>query len=164
MLPDGSNATTPTLTEKPSSWAEEDVAAAVDAGIVPQKLQYLYTSPTNRSDFCALAVLLFENVVGQDITERSTFVDTDDVNVEKMAALGVVNGVGDNKFAPNTQITREEAATMLARLAEAMGKPLLPQSPAFNDNSDISSWAFDAAGQVQAAGIMGGVGDNTFAP
>jgi hypothetical protein len=41
---------------------------------------------------------------------------------------------------------------------------LTPQSPTFSDNSAISSWAFDSVGQIQAVGIMGGVGNNNFAP
>ena len=53
---------------------------------------------------------------------------------------------------------------MLSRLAEAIGKPLTEQVPTFNDNSSVSSWAFNAVGQMQATGIMGGVGNNTFSP
>ena len=53
---------------------------------------------------------------------------------------------------------------MLSRLAAAIGKPLTQQAATFNDNDSISSWAFDAVGEMQATGIMGGVGNNTFAP
>ena len=35
---------------------------------------------------------------------------------------------------------------------------------AFADNGNISSWAIESVGRVQAAGIMTGVGDNSFAP
>ena len=53
---------------------------------------------------------------------------------------------------------------MIARLVNAIGQPL-PIVPAeFNDNTDISSWAIGAVGQMQAAGIMGGVGNNNFSP
>ena len=90
--------------------------------------------------------------------------DGTDTNVEKAAAIGVVSGVGDNQFAPDAKLTREQAATMLARLAEAIGKPLVAQAPSFADNAAISSWATGAVGQVQAAGIMSGVGDNKFSP
>ena len=58
----------------------------------------------------------------------------------------------------------EQAATMLSRLADAIGKPLPQQTSTFNDNGSIASWAFDAVGQMQVTGIMGGVGDNTFSP
>jgi hypothetical protein len=119
-------------------------------------------SPT-RAEFAALAVALYENIKGE-ITGRSTFVDTDDINVEKAAYIGVVTGVGNNMFAPDNQLTREQAAVMLARLANAIGQPLPIQASTFADNAQISSWAIEGVGQMQAAGIMGGIGNNRFAP
>lgn len=150
--------------DTPSSWAVEQVNAAIAAGIVPDSLQSKYTQPATRAEFCALAVELYETVKGSEITERTTFTDTSDVNVQKMGALSVVTGVGGGRFDPNGTLTREQAATMLARLAEAVGKPLAAQAPTFTDNAAIASWAFDAVGQMQASGVMGGVGNNTFAP
>lgn len=150
--------------EQPSSWAAEQVNAAIAAGIVPESLRSQYTQATTRAEFCALAVGLYETVKGSEITERATFSDTDDVNVQKMAALGVVSGVGNGKFDPNGTLTREQAAAMLARLAEAVGKPLTAQAPTFADSAAISAWASGAVGQVQGSGVMSGVGGNNFAP
>ena len=150
--------------EKPSPWAEEQVNAAISAKLVPQSLQSKYTQAATRAEFCALAVALYETAAGEEITDRKTFDDTKDVNVEKAAAIGVVSGVGDNKFSPDTQLTREQAAVMLSRLADAIGKPLQKQAATFTDNGNIASWAIEGVGQVQAAGIMSGVGENTFAP
>ena len=150
--------------DTPSSWAVEQVNAAISAGIVPDTLQSRYTAPATRAEFCALAVELYETVTGGEITARAQFSDTTDVNVQKMAGLGVVNGVGSGQFNPDGQLTREQAATMLARLAEAMGRPLPAADPTFADNASISSWAADAVGQMQAAGIMDGTGDNQFSP
>lgn len=160
----GSQQPTPPVSDQPSSWAAEQVTAAVAAGIVPQDLQAQYTQAATRAEFCALATALYETATGAEITQRSTFSDTSDPNVEKMAALGVVNGVGNGKFAPDQKLTREQAATMLARLASALGHPLPAQSPTFADTAAISSWAADAVGQMQASGIMGGVGNNAFSP
>ena len=150
--------------DTPSSWAVENVNTAVEAGIVPETLQSAYTQATTRAEFCALAVELYETIMGTEITERATFSDTTDVNVEKMAGLGVVNGVGDGKFDPNASLTRQEAAAMLARLANVMEKPLTSGTASFADNTSISSWAVEAVGQVQASGIMNGVEGNRFAP
>ena len=108
--------------------------------------------------------MLYEYCTGSEITGRSVFIDTNDVNVEKMAAVGVVEGVGENRFDPDGLLRREHAATMLSRLANALGKPLPNHTATFADNADISPWAMEGAGQVQAAGIMGGIGNNTFAP
>jgi hypothetical protein len=150
-------------TEKPSSSAVEQVNAAIAANLVPQSLQSKYTQATTRAEFCALAVALYENLKGE-ITGRTTFTDTNDINVQKCASIGVVSGVGNNRFDPTAQLTREQAAAMLARLADAIGKPLPTTAATFADNGSISSWAIESVGQIQAAGIMGGVGNNTFAP
>jgi len=150
--------------ETPSSWAAPQVNAAIAAGIVPEALQSKYTTAITRAEFCALAVALYEKVTVREITERVQFSDTTDVNVEKMAALGVVSGVGDDKFSPDSYMTREQAAAILSRLATAIGKSLTGQAPAFADNDSISSWSFDAVGQMQATGIMGGIGNNAFSP
>jgi len=148
----------------PSAWAVSFVEQAVAAGLVPQGLQSNYTAPTTRAEFAALAVALYETTTDSTIAGRTAFNDTTDVNVQKMGYLGVVTGVGGGSFAPNGQLTREQAAVMLARLADAIGQPLPQSAPTFADNTQISSWAFDAVGQAQAAGIMGGIGDNRFAP
>ena len=153
---------TPDLTTA-SEWAREGITRAIGLGLVPQNLQSNYTQATTRAEFAALAVTLYENQRGT-ITGRSTFADTDDINVQKAAYIGVVMGVGNNRFDPNAQLTREQAAVMLVRLAGAIGQPFPPSAPTFADNAQVSSWAADAVGQMQATGIMGGVGNNRFAP
>lgn len=150
--------------DTPSSWAETDVNKAIAAKLVPQALQSNYSQVITRAEFTALAVALYETVTGKEITERTKFNDTTDINVEKAASIGVVSGVGNNNFSPNTGLTREQAATMLSRLADSVGKPLTKQAATFADNGSISSWALEAVGQIQAAGVMSGVGNNTFAP
>ena len=148
----------------PSAWAAPFVEQAVSANLVPQGLQPDYTTSTTRAEFAALAVALYEAVTGGTIAGRASFNDTSDVNVQKMGYLGVVTGVGNGNFNPNGQLTREQAAVMLARLADAIGQPLPQSSATFADSAQVSAWAADAVGQVQAAGIMGGVGNNRFAP
>ena len=150
--------------ERPTEWAETKIYRAILLDLVPNSLQSLYKQTITRAEFCALAVALYEKNKIEDITERVQFTDTDDVNVEKMAAVGVVFGVSPGKFAPNSDLTREQAATMLTRLANAIGKPLDKKEAIFADNSSISDWALEAIGQMQAAGIMNGVSPDTFAP
>ena len=149
--------------ERPSAWAEEKVAYGIETGIVPQSLQSAYGNAATRAEFCALAVGLYEKIKGE-IAERAYFTDTQDVNVEKMAAVGVVNGVGDGRFDPSAPLTRQEAATMLCRLAEAAGKPLENALPDFEDKALIASWAESSVGSMQASGVMDGVGGGMFAP
>ena len=148
----------------PSSWAAEQVNAAIAAGLVPDALQRGYTAPATRAQFCALATALYETVTGSEVTARAEFSDTDDVNVQKMAGLGVVLGAGDGTFDPDGTLTREQAATMLSRLASVMGRPLPQGTPTFSDSAAIASWAAEAVGQMQESGIMGGTGDGAFTP
>lgn len=143
------------------AWAEGLVKGAIAQDLVPQELQGGYNLVTTRAQFCALAVRLYESTKGE-ITGRETFTDTDDVNVQKMAALGVVSGVGGGAFIPDGPLTREQAATILARLSNVMGKPLSGGSHPFTDG--VASWADAAVGQVYQAGIMTGTGGTTFAP
>jgi len=153
----------PVSLEVPSGWSEGQVNAAIESKLVPQELQARYSQPIAREEFAALAVALYEKANGE-ILARSTFADTLNPNVEKAAAIGVVEGVGGNRFDPKAHLTREQAAVMLSRLAGALGMPLAAQAPSFADNEVISSWAFGYVGQAQAAKIMGGTGGNAFSP
>ena len=45
-----------------------------------------------------------------------------------------------------------------------MGHPLPEGTATFTDNASIASWAVDAVGRAQAAGLMGGVGNGLFSP
>jgi len=60
--------------DQPSSWAVEQVKAAVELGLVPSNLRSLYQTATTRAEFCALAVALYEGRLGE-ITKRVTFTD-----------------------------------------------------------------------------------------
>ncbi len=152
--------------EKPSSWAAADVDAAIAAGLVPMYLRDDYTQPITRAEFCSLGVALYETYTGKEIERLKdlSFDDTIALDVLKMASLGIVNGVGNKLFDPDAALNREQAATILARLSEKMGHSLEKGNATFRDSASVSSWAAEAVGQVQAGGIMGGVGNNTFSP
>ena len=159
----------PPASDNPSSWAAEQVNAAVNASLVPDSLQSKYTQATTRAEFCALAMTLYENIKGEITWDpQATFTDTDDINVKKAADLNIVNGLGDNLFDPDSLLTREQAATMLKRLSDALGNPLyndtLQSDDFFSDRASISSWAVVAVECIQANGIMNGVGNNEFSP
>ena len=147
-----------------SAWARDDITRAFDYGLIPEALLGTYTRATTRAEFAALAVYLYETATGSEIMGRAAFNDTTDENVEKMGYLEVVTGVGGGNFAPNQPLTREQAATMLYRLAAAIGTTLPQAAPAFADNANISTWAINAVGQMQTTGIMGGLPDGRFDP
>jgi hypothetical protein len=142
-----------------ASWARDAVIRANELGLLPDKLDFNYTTNITRAEFCALAVPLYEKLKGE-ITALGNFTDTADIDVRKIGGLGVVVGPGDGTFNPQGEITRQEAALILQRLAAALGKPLPAVAPSFADY--MNSWARDAVGAVEAGGIMQGVGNSNF--
>ena len=50
------------------------------------------------------------------------------------------------------------------RGASVLGIDLDKAAPTFDDNGSIAPWASEAVGEMQAAGIMSGVGNNQFGP
>lgn len=151
---------------QPASWAKADVDRAVAEGILPTELQSAYDQPITRREFCVLADALYTKVKGgmASVDASITFTDTADPAVLRMASAKVVNGTGGGAFAPDSQLTRQEAATMLARLAAVLGKPLAAGEPTFDDNDAIAGWARPFVGQMQQSGVMGGTGNNMFSP
>lgn len=68
--------------------------------------------------------------------------------------------MGNNNFAPEQEITRQEMFTLLYNALKTMGK--LPQgnskkSPStFSDTSEIAAWAKEAMGVMVESGTIGG--------
>ncbi len=81
--------------------------------------------------------------------------------IEYMAAKGYVAGVGENRFAPESKITRAEFAAILARMAG-----LEPDAGAAGRFSDVpaGAWYRGAVGAVTTAGMVYGTSENNFAP
>ncbi|MDR0292589.1 MAG: S-layer homology domain-containing protein [Oscillospiraceae bacterium] len=149
----------------PSGWAAEAVSRAKDLGVLPESLQSSYQQNTTRAEFCELTVALIEKLTGKEITERESFTDTSDINVQKIAGLGIVTGRGGGVFDPNSGISRQEAAVILEKVArKGLGKELPEGVAAFNDIA--GSYAEKAIRQMRGVspGIMSGKSADTFDP
>lgn len=75
------------------------------------------------------------------------------------AENSIVNGVGNGKFAPDENVTREQLATILCRYAAFKG-PYNPDDCAmlagFKDQDKVSDWALDAMSWAVGVGLIGG--------
>ena len=82
------------------------------------------------------------------------------------ADAGIVNGVAPGLFEPNSNITREQLATIMYRYAEAYGYDTSASGSiiGFSDSAYISDWAQTALIWTIGAGIIGGREDNTLDP
>ena len=147
-----------------SNWAKDIVIEAIDANIVPKaSLGIDYTKAITRAQFCAIATQLYETVTGKTLTASGSFDDTNDTNVLKMASIGVINGYGNGKFGPDDKLTRAQAATILTRLSETLGKNMPEGNPQFTDIA-ANHWARTFVNKCYKAGIMLGTSDTTFSP
>ncbi|WP_342774268.1 S-layer homology domain-containing protein [Paenibacillus thermoaerophilus] len=84
--------------------------------------------------------------------------------VSKAAEIGLAEGY-NGRFRPEDSLTREEAVTVLMRLADYRNKAWPGADTAdFADRGEISEWAREHVKRAKAAGIVEGRGDNRFEP
>ena len=88
-----------------------------------------------------------------DVTEGDWFYDA----VRYAYETGLMDGVGDNLFAPNSQTTRAQLVTILYRLE---GEPEVSGTSGFTD-VEAGTWYTDAVAWAAANGI---VSETEFAP
>ena len=145
----------------PSEWAAAEVSEAVSLGLVPDALNNDFLRNTTREEFCDTLILTIARVNPELIpaTYDNAFSDTQNENVSILNALNIVSGIGGGLFNPSGSITRQEAATMLARAAKVMGAPAIGGGADFADSGSIADWALDGVTYVSGAGIMRGTGD-----
>jgi hypothetical protein len=97
-------------------------------------------------------------------TDKKYFTDTDKEYINNAYELGIVSGVGNNKFAPDNSITRQEAAVMLNNLAELVNITDINNSEKFIDEKYFANWAKDSIYSISNKGIMLGTEENKFSP
>ena len=136
------------------------------------------TLPITRAEFAGVSVKVYENLSNTKALPAviNPFTDTADLDVLKAYNVGVTNGIGDELFAPDSLLNREQCATMLTRVFKRATMPgwtletdsrfsLSYDQPApFADDRDISGWARDSVYFMAANQIINGIGNNTFAP
>ncbi|MBR3870436.1 MAG: S-layer homology domain-containing protein, partial [Clostridia bacterium] len=80
------------------------------------------------------------------------------------AENGIVTGVGEGKFAPNDNVTREQIAAILMRYAATKGIETSADSTekydSMKDTANVSGYAVDALKWATANGIINGAEGN----
>ena len=161
-----------------SDWAQTELSKAESLSLIPDSLKNAdLTQHITRAEFAAVSVKAFEAITGTPCAANgeNPFSDTQDSAVLAAYNLGIVNGVSATEFAPDSLLTREQAATMLSRVVVkqvpvedidiAEEELLKPDDPAlFADDAFISDWARNSVYFLAQYGIISGVGDNKFAP
>ncbi len=79
--------------------------------------------------------------------------------IEALAARQIINGMGDGTFAPNSNMTRAQFATIVVK---ALG--LTPKANYSFTDVKSSDWFAPYVGTANTYGIVNGMGDGTFNP
>lgn len=148
-----------------NAWYHDNVYAAAAAGIISGYPDGTF-KPTNsitRQDF---AVML-ANMLGADVSGYTTTPFSDVSSNYATGAIaycaenGYMTGDGNGKFRPTDNITRQEAASTMARALNLTGT----SSEKFTDDAKIASWAKTAVYACKAAGVFSGdKGTGNFRP
>ncbi|MRN51760.1 S-layer homology domain-containing protein [Paenibacillus monticola] len=157
-------------------WAQAEIERLASRFIVNGQSMGSFAPETtiSRAEFAAMLIRSLDLQPDPAATANSSFRDVQDSSwfaaaARAAAGLGLVQGYADGSFRPNTPITREQMAVMVARAlklvpVEADLKGTSDGSLTFKDAAGISTWAKEAVDTLGANGIMKGQSAGNFAP
>ena len=154
----------------PEDPTDPDQTGVSDLLETDDHIQYLFGYPDgsfgpDRNMTRAEAAQMFYNLLkNKNVDAEPAFDDVPEgawyaTPVNVMAELGIVNGVGDDKFEPNREITRAEFTTMAMRFAKV-------PSGGVNIFTDVNpdDWFYSYVVNSIQYGWIEGYGDGTFRP
>ena len=78
---------------------------------------------------------------------------------------GIIKGIGENKFDPNANVTREQMAVVMFKFTTFLNKTaVVDVSLAYPDSASISLWAIEGAKYCQETKVIEGRTGGVFAP
>ncbi|NLX75856.1 MAG: S-layer homology domain-containing protein [Clostridiaceae bacterium] len=151
-----------------SDWAIDELDKAARYGLITSSIKDKMREPITREEFAELVVLLYEKTTKEAVQPESPnpFTDTGNPEVLKAYKLGIVTGVGNNKFDPKALTNREQVATMLSRAVRVMVPDAdfsIDGAPTFSDEEHISGWALEHVKYMSKIGVIKG-SDGKFMP
>ena len=159
------------ITDINSHWAKESIDYVVGRGILFGTMKTTFSPDTAMTRGMLVTALgrLAEVDVKEYTSNNFTDVNEDSVcwpYVEWAYKNGIIKGIGNNEFAPDRAITREEIAIIIANFAKATGYelPVIREKTAYADASVIGNLYKTQVTAMQQAGIMMGGPNNMFNP
>ena len=153
---------------RPSDWAETEIYAAIEEGLVPEGLQAHYQENITRSQYVLLALRVFD-LSGKDLINNEAEPFSDSLNHNLKADItraynaGIIKGDGKGHFFPDNEITREEISSLIVNLLmqitpERNFNP--KQDYEYADTKEISDWAKNYINYCFENQILNGTGKN----
>ena len=152
---------------KETDWYYEAVKFAFEKGITSgvSETEYAPNNKVTRGQFITMLCRAYgiKEMIGDNFIDCGNTWYTGYLAAAKQ--LGISNGVGDNKFAPDKEITREEMVTLIYNYLKSVGKVDEEiTETAFTDNDAISDWAKAGVAFASSKGYVNGKGNNIFDP
>ena len=160
---------TPTTPSAPTSerfidlgahaWAKDAINALADEGIIKGTSENTFAPAANitRADFAILLVRAFK--LESESEENFADVSASDYFAKELAVArntGLINGIGENKFAPRNNITRQDMMVIVYRALVAMEKEFDTKAISAPDFANVSDYAKDAVAALVNAGLVNG--------
>lgn len=155
---------------KESDWFFKGVEYVVDKGIMSGVSENEF-APSGKLTRAMLVQMLYNMESRPACDAENAFMDvpvgqwyTDAVIWANDAKI--VSGMGEDLFAPNMEITREQMVAMLYNYAKYKGYDVTASADlsAFADTASVSTWAQPAMQWAVAEGYISGMGDSQLAP
>jgi uncharacterized protein YkwD len=160
--------------EKPSDWAVYEVNQAQSLDLVTNQVVTGFQDSITREAFAELIMKMYDRMSGQpvNVSSGNVFVDTNNPDVLRANALGIVYGVGENRFNPGANIKRQEIAVMFYRALQRIDDQRVNEDAksdfsvlfGFADAQVVDDWARQAVIYMYNQEIMGGIGNNRLDP
>ncbi len=142
------------------AWAADAINTLADDGIIRGTTSDTYSPGRNitRADFASLLVRAFK--LESDNTENFADVSASDYFAPELAIArntGIVNGIGDNKYAPRNTITRQDMMVIVYRALQTLnvefGEIIEPN---YEDFDTVAEYAKEAVSALISAGLVNG--------
>ena len=138
-------------------WSYNEILHAYKSGLI-NGLTTTTFGPQKNATRAQLATMLYRMAGTPAVTDSSSFTDlTQDWYMDAIAWAqqnGIIDGLGNGKFGPNKNITREQLVTMLYRMHKTPAAS--GTLDGFSDASAVSAWAKDAVQWAVECGILQG--------
>ncbi len=146
-------------------WAADSINTLADKGVIKGTSANTYSPANNitRADFAVLLVRAFEKT--SDNTENFVDVFESDYFARELAIArntGMVQGIGDNKFAPRNNIKRCDMMLMVYRVLESLDVEITGDADVnvYADFDTVPEYAKEAVAALVGAGLVNGKGEN----
>ena len=158
--------------EEPAFWASDAAGYLENYQLIPDELFSDYDAPVRRDEFAAVLMGIYDEACQNYYTfpyYPDRFTDTVSnkyaMEIKKANIMGIINGTSETTFSPDSNITREDTATLIFRLIKLM----YPQEASASDriiadSEQISGYALPSVEFCMNSGIMNGTGGDMFSP